>query len=50
MADDQLKIKLNKEQTEKFYSIIIPDARRIISERKRAKKKAELEQNRKEIS
>lgn len=49
MAKNQLKIKLNKEQTELFYSIVMNDAIRIISERKREQASKEKE-NRKEIS
>lgn len=49
MAENQLKIKFNREQTELFYSIVMNDARRIISERKREQAKKEKE-NRKEIS
>lgn len=50
MGGEQLKIKLNKEQTEKFLSFFISDAKKIISERKREQRKAGIEENRKEIS
>lgn len=50
MGGEQLKIKLNKEQTEKFLSFFVSDAKRIISERKREQRRAALEDNRKEIS
>ncbi|MFD1362689.1 hypothetical protein [Lentibacillus salinarum] len=33
--ESPLRIKLNKEQTLKLYSICLPDARRIANERKR---------------
>ncbi|WP_165571517.1 hypothetical protein [Cytobacillus praedii] len=50
MSEEQQRIKLNKEQTEKFLSFFVQDAKRIISERKREQRKAALEENRKEIS
>lgn len=50
MGGEQPKIILNKEQTEKFLSFFISDAKRIISERKREQRKDELEENRKGIS